>query len=1023
MSIAGRLLGISGTRAASTGRANPVGATQNIMWGAPGLPMTAQWDADAAINVGYYGYIYHYRCARKIAMTIAGLPLRVGPNPDSPGTYNTSAPLARLLGPPPGGPTPNITPRQLLTWSIVSYLITGRWGWETPTMPGTNIPTALWPLVASKLFPIPSDKPGEWFSGYRYQLVTGQKNLGPNDVFYAWRPSQSDWRQPESAMQAMALPTQMAVALDKFMVSFMRNSMVSPTMVVTPEFDDPDMRRAFQDQFLSEMTGVDNAGRTAFAEWDDDMGEGKTPSIQVVKLGTTPVDAQLIETHNAVRDIICDGWGMPLSILGQAAERTYENADQEHRNYWTGPVLETVYELQDLINIGLAPRFGDEVAWFDLSKVEALKPARRFTQMSGDTAVTSGIAVVEEVREDLELAAEKPASSAAEVDPVPAVDDTPGASGGSTGSSTRATAAPAKVDSATVLAYLADNYPQRVLGWVHDATWIRRQVPLSSIKMARRPGGRDWDKVEAIAKAINDGKQMDPVVLVDTGEDQLEVADGYHRTLAFDRAGKTTIDAYVGTGVGRHGPWEREMHDAKLNRSDDDPMVAQALAALDDLSARLADGGHPVATERLMAYWAEGEGAAKIRWGVPGDFDRCRMHLGKYVRPDEVNGLCANLHHRATGAWPGHAPTEQGRDAQLVTETGPEGAGALLPVAGKPMAKHRPTKSDTPGICGLCGQKISAAIHLRPRDGKRELRQALDHVRHGGTGHSPVPSGHHSALRRATGRKVDAQAKSLEPAAEEAMRGLFAQQRKATIDRLNGNRGKAMLRAAQPPSGDEPAPVVDAGQVYDYQHWVAKTREALNPMYAAVRALTEDRLAGKFPATPGSTPAIAAALQARSTALAQTVSRTTYDQIVQALTDAVARGDSIAQMTDAVNRIFDDADATRAQTIARTEVIGAMNTAADAHATALGPDIVAGKEWIATHDNRTRHTHATADGQLRPMGSPFLVGGYPLEHPGDPSAPPSEVINCRCTTGYLTPAEYARRTSIHMPTNAPPIAA
>ena len=64
-------------------------------------------------------------------------------------------------------------------------------------------------------------------------------------------------------------------------------------------------------------------------------------------------------------------------------------------------------------------------------------------------------------------------------------------------------------------------------------------------------------------------------------------------------------------------------------------------------------------TERLMRYWAEGEGAIKIRWGVPGDFDRCVVELGKYVSPGIVKGLCANLHHRATGAWPGHAPSEQ----------------------------------------------------------------------------------------------------------------------------------------------------------------------------------------------------------------------------------------------------------------------------------------------------------------------------------------------------------------------------
>jgi hypothetical protein len=46
-------------------------------------------------------------------------------------------------------------------------------------------------------------------------------------------------------------------------------------------------------------------------------------------------------------------------------------------------------------------------------------------------------------------------------------------------------------------------------------------------------------------------------------------------------------------------------------------------------------------------------------------FNRCRVELSKYVGPKVVDGLCANLHHRATGAWPGHAPAEQAlRDAK-----------------------------------------------------------------------------------------------------------------------------------------------------------------------------------------------------------------------------------------------------------------------------------------------------------------------------------------------------------------------
>lgn len=66
---------------------------------------------------------------------------------------------------------------------------------------------------------------------------------------------------------------------------------------------------------------------------------------------------------------------------------------------------------------------------------------------------------------------------------------------------------------------------------------------------------------------------------------------------------------------------------------------------------------HPGATERLMAYWAEGTGAAKIRWTAPGAYERCIVLIqhavtdgGKAPLPHrEIHGLCSNLGLRATG--------------------------------------------------------------------------------------------------------------------------------------------------------------------------------------------------------------------------------------------------------------------------------------------------------------------------------------------------------------------------------------
>lgn len=1046
MTLRGRLLGLSGDRAAPATVAKrtppPAVSTQNVGWSTPGVPMYTEWNADSAIQVGYYGYIYAYRCARTIATTIGGLPFRAGASADKPTAFNLQSPLARLLGPPPGTPAPQISSKQLLIHSIVSYIITGRFAWETPTGTGSTVPASLWPLIVAKLTPIPTAGGKDFFSGYQYQLNSGTQDLTPQQVFYAWRPSQNDWRQPESVLQAAALPLSLGVAMDRYMTAFMRNNMVSPHMVVTPAFEEESMRRAFQDQFVAEMTGYDNAGRTSFAEYEDETGTGQTPNVQVIDLGTTPIDADILNLQKWVRDTVCDAFGVPVSIIGQASERTYANSDQEHKNYWTGTILGLIEELLDHINLGLAPRFGSDVGWFDLSGVEALQPPPKFMQQNATDLVTAGIVTASEVREDMGLPPELPVGDPSTmVEPIPAIDDTPTTAGGSTTGGTRDTSS---VEPSSVLAYLADNYPQKVLGWVKDAEWtLNTAVPLSKIKMARRPGARDPEKVAGITQAIKDGKTMDPVVLVDTGEGQYEVADGYHRTMAFEKAGRPTIPALIGTGVGKHGPWETEMHAAKLNTGKHNDKAAASVGERMAAFERLADlcvddegDRYDVSPIGLRPNWITKVGGlplfvravahALIRDGHT-ESEAIQIAIGVIYDWAEGKGnVTAKTRAKAAAtvaSWEAKKAAAHGTRDGFVTETG---AGApLVPVAGSPMSvPHLPTRSAKRGICGLCGQPASALIHTS-KIGPSRRRTGARHA--GPTGHSHVRTGHHSGARAITARQVNAHADAMEPAAEQALKAVFAQQRKATIDRLNGNRGKSMIRAAQddPNRQDDdtsPAPLIDAGQVFDFGHWVAKTQDALHPMYAAIGALGQERLT-RFGSTPTAHDAVAAALKARSVTLAQTVSTTTLTQIVQALTNGVAQGDSIAELTKAVNHIFDDADQVRAQLIARTEVIGALNTAADTHAAALGPDVVAGKEWIATHDDRTRPMHREADAQIQHMGVPFLVGGFPMQHPGDPSAPADEVCNCRCTTGYLTPAEYAQRSGIQMPSIAPPIAA
>jgi hypothetical protein len=87
----------------------------------------------------------------------------------------------------------------------------------------------------------------------------------------------------------------------------------------------------------------------------------------------------------------------------------------------------------------------------------------------------------------------------------------------------------------------------------------------------------------------------------------------------------------------------------------------------------------------------------------------------------------------------------------------------------------------------------------------------------------------------------------------------------------------------------------------------------------------------------------------------------------------------------------------RATVIARTEAVGALNAGrAEAFRVVAeeDPDTIYERLWLSTDDHRTRSTHEEADGQRVPLNSPFIVGGFELAFPGDPSGPPQEVIQC-----------------------------
>lgn len=54
------------------------------------------------------------------------------------------------------------------------------------------------------------------------------------------------------------------------------------------------------------------------------------------------------------------------------------------------------------------------------------------------------------------------------------------------------------------------------------------------------------------------------------------------------------------------------------------------------------------------------------------------------------------------------------------------------------------------------------------------------------------------------------------------------------------------------------------------------------------------------------------------------------------------------------------------------------------------------RAWTSRRDDKVRLSHHDADGQIRNLDEPFIVGSSLLMRPGDPAAPIHETANCRC---------------------------
>lgn len=142
---------------------------------------------------------------------------------------------------------------------------------------------------------------------------------------------------------------------------------------------------------------------------------------------------------------------------------------------------------------------------------------------------------------------------------------------------------------------------------------------------------------------------------------------------------------------------------------------------------------------------------------------------------------------------------------------------------------------------------------------------------------------------------------------------------------------------------------------------------------------------------------------ARAGTAIKEITDTTLTGVRAVLKEATENGWGLDKTSKAIAKLYEGFEGNRSMVIARTETASAMNWGKfhSAKETARRLEIKINKTWLAVNDSRTRPSHSGADGQTVPLDDLFTVGSTRMKFPGDPSAPPEEVIACRCTTSTV----------------------
>ena len=179
-------------------------------------------------------------------------------------------------------------------------------------------------------FPIPDPK--NFVAGYSVQVPNSKERIvDPENVVWVRIPHPTDPYRGQSPLESCGL----AIEIDYYSRIYNRNFMVNDgrpggILMVTGELDD-DAAEEIRRRFLGNTgTALGGAGRMTIMEAEQ---------AKWIDTSMAQRDAQYTETKQLAKEEILMAFGVPESVIGNAADRTFANADTELEVFWRETML------------------------------------------------------------------------------------------------------------------------------------------------------------------------------------------------------------------------------------------------------------------------------------------------------------------------------------------------------------------------------------------------------------------------------------------------------------------------------------------------------------------------------------------------------------------------------------------------------------------------------------------------------------------------------------------------------------